>query len=164
MDTKEEILEESLEKQIQQLEAEVPESKPQNDLKEELKYKSKKNDRSLIKNVNNQVLIDFLSPEISKNEFAKRLHKYILIVLLTFFLVIQFNSVYRISLRVIDYSISEKANGEIVKSLLAFVSAYITSVVVELIAILKYIVKNVFDTSLAELVKIFKEKPKEQEK
>ena len=81
------------------------------------------------------------------------------------FMKIQFDSVYDISIKVINYATSAAAKSDIVKSLLAFVSAYITSVVVELIAILKYIVKNVFDTSLAELVKIFKEtNNKEQEK
>lgn len=38
-----------------------------------------------------------------------------------------------------------------------FIGAYITSVVVELIAILKYIVKNVFDTSIAGMVNNFRE-------
>ncbi len=142
----------------QLLENEVPESSPQNDLKHEQQNIPKANNRdSLIKNVNNQVLIDFLSPEISKNEKSKRLHKYILIGLLTVFLIFQFGSSYLFITDVIEYAVSSNSKLNIVKSLLAFVSAYITSVVVELIAILKYIVKNVFDTSLAELVKIFKE-------
>lgn len=137
---------------------EVPSTSRQNDLKSETYSKSKtNNDRSLIKNVNNQVLIDFLSPEISKNEKSKRIHKLILIFLLSFFLVIQFSSVYTVSIKVIDYCISANANKDIVSKLLAFVTGYITSVVVELIAILKYIVKNVFDTSIKELIQIFKE-------
>ena len=40
---------------------------------------------------------------------------------------------------------------------LTFIGAYITSVVVELIAILRYIVKNVFDTSIAGMVNNFKD-------
>lgn len=142
----------------QSLFSEVPSIIRQNDLKAEKHSKLKvKNDRSLIKNVNNQVLIDFLSPEISKNEQTKRIHKFILIVLLSLFLIIQFSSSYTVSIKVIDYCISNNANKEIVSGLLTFVTGYITSVVVELIAILKYIVKNVFDTSIKELIQIFKE-------
>lgn len=115
---------------------------------------------SIIKNVNNKVLIDILSPEISKNEQAKRVHKLALIMLLTVFLIIQFFSVYGITNSVIRYGTGENVEHEILKSLLTFVSAYITSVVVELIAILSYIVKNVFDASIAELVKIFKAQEK----
>ncbi len=40
---------------------------------------------------------------------------------------------------------------------LTFIGAYITSVVVELIAILRYIVKNVFDTSISGMVNNFKD-------
>lgn len=147
----------------QSLLSEVPSTSRQNDLKSETYSKSKtNNDRSLIKNVNNQVLIDFLSPEISKNEKSKRVHKLILILLLSLFLVIQFSSVYTVSIKVIDYCTSNNADKDIVARLLAFVTGYITSVVVELIAILKYIVKNVFDTSIKELIQIFKEDNKSQ--
>ena len=41
-----------------------------------------------------------------------------------------------------------------------FTTGYITSVVVELIYMLKFIVKNVFDTSISDLVKLFKEETK----
>lgn len=148
------------------LEQEVPNTTPQNDLKTELENKSPISNSNLIKNVNNKVLIDYLSPEIQKNEESKRKHKGILILLLAIFIVVQFGSVYVFSFKVIEYATNSKASLDIIKSLLAFVSAYITSVVVELIAILNYIVKKVFDTSIAELIKIFKdtsESTKEQE-
>lgn len=151
-----ELLEESIEKIF---ENEMPDNLRQNDLKQE--SGNIINTRNLIKNVNNQVLIDFLSPEVSKNEASKRQHKYILIILLAGFIIIQFLSVYNISHSVIKYATSSDSNIDIINSLLTFVSAYITSVVVELIAILKYIVENVFDTSIVELVKIFKETNKE---
>ena len=142
------------------LKKEVPkEKKPTNDLRSEKSLPLQSND-SIIKNVNNKVLIDILSPEISKNEQAKRIHKLALIILLTVFLIIQFFSVYGITNSVINYGTGENVDHEILKSLLTFVSAYITSVVVELIAILSYIVKNVFDASIAELVKIFKAQEK----
>ena len=118
---------------------------------------SEKSERDLIKNVNQKVLVDVLSPEVSENESVKRIHKYILLLLMTLFLVVQFSSVHIISTIVLGYAVSDGSDIEIIKSLLTFVLTYITSVVAELIVILKYIVKNVFDTSLVDLVKIFKE-------
>lgn len=43
-----------------------------------------------------------------------------------------------------------------IELLLAFLGSYITSVIVELICILKYIVVNVFDTSISALMEAFK--------
>lgn len=105
----------------------------------------------------NDVLVHILSPEIKRNEKTKRHHKSLLIFLLTVFLIAQFYTVYKLSITTIDYAVSNASKSDILKGLLAFVSAYITSVVVELIAILNYIVKNVFDTSIKELIEIFKE-------
>lgn len=119
--------------------------------------KIKMQSKDLIKNVNNQFLIDILSPEIVKNEAAKRFHKAILLTMLSAFILIQFGSVIYFTNRVTLYAVGKSASAEMVKILFTFLSAYITSVVVELIAILRYIVKNVFDTSIAELVKMFKE-------
>lgn len=137
---------------------EIPDKNIHNDLKAEHKNNSQKIiDRSFIKNVNNQVLIDILSPEIGNNEKTKRHHKSVLIIFLTLFLVMQLYFVYNISNGVIEYATSEKSNQEIVNSLLAFVTGYITSVIIELIAILNYVIKNVFDTSVIELVKLFKD-------
>lgn len=119
--------------------------------------KIKTQSKDLIKNVNNQFLIDILSPEIVKNEESKRFHKAILLTLLSAFILIQFGSVIYFTNRVTLYAVGKSASAEMVKILFTFLSAYITSVVVELIAILRYIVKNVFDTSIAELVKMFKE-------
>lgn len=150
-------------KAVQVLEEDVPEGQQRNDLKDEKDQLVKTPVNDLVKNVNNKVLIEYLSPEISKNEASKRHHKYILISLLTVFLITQFVAIYIISVRVINYATSMDADIDIVNSLLTFVSAYITSVVIELVAILSYIVKNVFDTSLAELVKIFREDIKKEE-
>lgn len=139
------------------LENEIPDTGIHNDLRKETPLYFLKDRNDVIKNANNKVLIDYLSPEVSKNEHAKRKHKFILILLMTLFLCVQFATVYELSTKVIDYAISDNATVEILKILIGFVSAYITSVVVELIAILKYVVKNVFDTSIAELIKIFKD-------
>lgn len=123
----------------------------------------------IIQNVNNAVLLEYLSPEIKNNECVKRWHKYIILMLVAIFLIFQFNAVYKMSTAIIDYAVSETVNIEILKLLTGFVSAYITSVVVELIAILNYVAKRVFDTSIKELIELFKEEDrsginKEQEK
>lgn len=154
---------------VDSLKSEIPRSKDlHNDLKTEQDKNSNKNSKdSIIKNANHKVLIEYLSPEIKKNEQIKRMHKFILLILLTAFLIIQFLSVYSMSTTIVKYAINENSRYEIVKILLAFISAYITSVIVELIAILKYIVKNVFDSSIADLAKIFKdneEQEREQKK
>lgn len=149
--------EDNLETQVfKSLMNEVPNKNISNDLKSEQRFYMEENN-DIIRNANNMVLVKRLAPEISDNEKMKRIHKCILLVLLTLFLIVQFISVYSLSEKVINYSISEKAVYNISKLLLTFISGYITSVVIELIAILKYIVKNVFDTSIAELLKIFKE-------
>lgn len=135
--------------------SEVPDKTVHNDLRLEKKETNKKT-FDLIKNANDAVLLEYLSPEITKNEAAKRVHKYLLIALLAIFLVAQFVSVYKITMKVIDYSIASGANQEIIKNLLTFVSAYITSVVIELIAILNYIVTRVFDTSISDLIELFR--------
>lgn len=67
-------------------------------------FRTKKTDNTkinnnLIKNVNNAVLINVLSPEIKTNEKSKRIHKYILLFLLALFLISQFWAVHTITLR-----------------------------------------------------------------
>ena len=134
--------------------------KPQYSSKEDINIETyhNQNSESIISNANKQVLLNTLSPEVSKNESTKRVHKYILIGVLFLFLIIQFVAVAVISTKIIDYGIQESANKEILDMLLKYAGAYITSVVIELIAILRYIVQNVFDSSLSDLVKAFKEK------
>lgn len=111
----------------------------------------------LINGVNDKVLLDVLSPEVKKNEKVKRKQKWCLLVGLGLFLIFQFGAVYMFTDSIINYSIKPEANVNNVKLLLRFNTGYIASVVVELIAILKYIVKSVFDTSITELIKIFKD-------
>lgn len=116
----------------------------------------------IIKNVNNKFLIETLSPQIIENETKKRHHKDILMIAVAIFLSIQFLILFVIvgfSLWSIIqcHKIGKPFNNSTIQLIFGFIGAYITSVVVELIAILKYIVTNVFDTSIASLVKIFKD-------
>ena len=71
---------------------------------------------------------------------------------------------YKFTNLIIQYSVGDDAEEKIVDLLLKFDVAYITSVIIELIAILKYIVKSVFDASITELIKIFKSNSSEEEK
>lgn len=121
----------------------------------------------IINGVNDKVLLDVLSPEVKKNEKTKRFQKWCLIICLTGFLIFQFYAVFHFTDKIISYSVNRGATNKIVDYLLKFDVAYISSVVIELIAIVKYIVENVFDTSITELIKIFKSNSndeKEQEK
>lgn len=72
------------------------------------------------------------------------------------FLIAQFISVFYFTNKILNYTVSETGNLDYIRISLKFITGYITSVIVELIAILNYIVKNVFDTSIADLVKTFK--------
>lgn len=131
------------------------------------KKRPKSDTNRIIKNVNNKFLIDILSPEIRENEIKKREHKDALMTAMKIFLSIQFIIVFL----VVGYTLwsiischknNNPFDNSTIQLLFGFVGAYITSVVVELIAILKYIVTNVFDTSIASLVEVFKEKPQKE--
>lgn len=122
-------------------------------------------DEDYIKNVNNIVLINVLSPQVVKNENTKRIHKYWLIVILSIFLIAQFGMTFYIINKVFGfiftyYSENKSIDNHLINLLFTFITGYITSVVVELIYMLKCIVKNVFDTSISDLVKLFKEEIK----
>ncbi len=123
-----------------------------------------KSSEELINGVNDKVLLDVLSPEVMENEKTKRRQKWCLLFCLAAFLVIQFWAVYKFTNLIIQYSVGDDAEEKIVDLLLKFDVAYITSVIIELIAILKYIVKSVFDASITELIKIFKSNSSEEEK
>lgn len=146
-----------------------------NDVKKDIKidFKSPKHsekveelidtaNRDIIKNANNKFLIDTLSPEISANEQKKRRHKDILLITVGIFISIQFILLFVITYKVLDSMILAHTSGmpysdETMKIMFAFLGAYMTSIVVELIAMLHYIVTNVFDASIIELVDHFKD-------
>lgn len=125
----------------------------------------KKSNSELIQSANNKVLIDVLSPQVEENEKAKRVHKYILIGILGAFIVTQFFMTFFIMNKTFGfifgyYNKNNKIDQHLVNLLFTFLTGYITSVVVELIYMLKFIVQNVFDTSISDLVKLFKEETK----
>lgn len=121
-----------------------------------------KGTEEIIKSANNKFLIDVLSPEIKENEKKKREHKDKLMRAVSLFLTGQFIivalvvSFLLIAVVYCHVKSNPFSNGTI-QIFFTFVGAYITSVIVELIAILRCIVTNVFDTSISGLVKVFKD-------
>lgn len=117
------------------------------------------------------MLLDTLAPEIRNNEEKKREHKDKLIKYVSIFLGAQFLIIFILILIVIIsivvfHAINKDFSQDTVRMLFAFFGTYITSVIVELSYILRYIVVNVFDTSISALMEGFTNtrKDKEQEK
>lgn len=130
--------------------------------KDDYILKIKDINESIIKNVNQWFLVNIISPEIQENEKRKRRHKTILLCFLILFLIIQFGFlgylIYWTFSNIIEFHKTRISfNDSTLKIIFTFISGYITSVVIELIAILKYIVRNVFDTSVSGLANAFKE-------
>lgn len=122
----------------------------------------KPSSEAIIKTANNKFLLEVLSPEIKENEIKKRKHKDWLMYGMGAFLLLQFLLVACIIIGSGWWIIKSHVEGNpfadsTIQLIFTFIGAYITSVVVELIAILKYIVKNVFDTSIAGMVNNFKD-------
>lgn len=111
---------------------------------------------------------DVLSPQLQENEKLKREQKKELMEKLFKILSFQFIFTYAFVFILIIgtfassfFNISEN----IIQNVFKFVEFYITAIVVELLSILFFIVKNVFDTSIVDLIKNFdKRKRKENKK
>lgn len=104
-----------------------------------------------------------LSPQLEKNEELKRTQKEKLMDKLFEILKVQFWFTYIFVLVLIISVIFSgfiKIEQNLVINVIRFVEFYITSVVAELIAILFFIVKNVFDKSIVELIKDFDKRKK----
>lgn len=126
----------------------------------ELGNKNDLSSNNLIRSANNQVLIDVLSPQVIENEVKKREHKDALLEIMREFTKAQFRFtsffVAGVCFFVLLGGAFDWYSEDMVKLIFTFVGTYITSIVVELIAILNYIAKKVFDTSVADLLAMFK--------
>ena len=114
-----------------------------------------------IQTANAKILLNTLAPEVSANEQRKREHKDKLLKYVSLFLGVQFFIVFVLIMIVIIaiivfHALEKDFSTGTIELLLAFFGSYITSVIVELICILKYIVVNVFDTSISALMEAFK--------
>nr|DAF48218.1 MAG TPA: hypothetical protein [Siphoviridae sp. ctJLl6] len=99
-----------------------------------------------------------LAPELRLNENLKRQHKTKLMNNIFKILKIQFVFMYiSITLLLIGIFVSNwlEISEDIIANIISFMKFYISSIVVELISILFFIVKNVFDKSIFDLFKNF---------
>lgn len=116
----------------------------------------------IIDNANKYFLVKVLSPQIEKNEAKKREHKNVLIQIVKSFLIFQFIIILVLLFGIITmifvfHGFHNDIELSYLEKIINFVSIYITSVVIELIAMLKCIVTNVFDTSITSLVELYKD-------
>lgn len=99
-----------------------------------------------------------LAPQLEENEKLKRDHKTTLMTNIFKILKGQFRITYIFIVVVLIamlFSSKLDISDKIAVEVLSFVKFYITSIIVELISILFFIVKNVFNTSIADLFKNF---------
>lgn len=97
----------------------------------------------------------FLAPQLVENEKLKRRQKGNLVKNLFTFLTIQSIFTYSFVTLLIVSIIFSKYLGlsnDIISELVSFIKFYISSIIVELISILFFIIKNVFDTSIVEML------------
>lgn len=106
-----------------------------------------------------EIYKNILAPELIKNEELKRSQKKDLMRNIFKLLKWQFIATYILFILFIviialnDYCF--RINAQVIIEILSFLKFYITSIVVELVSILFFIVKNVFDKSIVDLFKNF---------
>lgn len=121
----------------------------------------------LIDDSNKFFLIKILSPEITENENKKREHKDKLIGLVKTFLIMQFAIVALLMIGTLVMIFVFHGCGKTlaldhIDTIFKYIALYITSVVVELVTMLKFIVEKVFDTSITTLVELYKDTKNEE--
>lgn len=170
----EEVVKRQLHEELLKLQSEVEKTTQQNNIENDLTQETKqqKSDSSvidkIIQDANQYFLVKILSPEITKNEDKKREHKDILIEIVKNFLNFQFKALKwivggTIFMIFAFHALKNDLELEYIEVIIKFICAYITSVVVEVIAMLKFIVENVFDTSITGLVEFYKDKTEEKQ-
>ena len=110
---------------------------------------------------------EVLAPQLKENERLKRRHKEVLLTTLFKFLKYQFIATYIIIFILIIIVAANKylnITEKIISEIFSFLRFYITTIVAELIAILFFIVKNVFDKSIVDLFRNFDKKDQDGNK
>lgn len=110
---------------------------------------------------------DVLSPQLQKNEDLKRQQKESLMNELFKILNLQFKYTYLFVLILIIGTLTSSyinISEDTIQHIFKFVEYYVTSIVVELLSILFFIVKNVFDTSIVDLIKNFDKRNRKNKK
>lgn len=100
-----------------------------------------------------------LSPQLEKNEELKRSHKTTLMTnifkILKWQFIFTYIFIFILLSAVVFSNIVFKLDTKIIETIIKFIEFYITSIVVELISILFFIVRNVFDKSIVDLFSNF---------
>ena len=107
-----------------------------------------------------------LAPELKKNEELKREQKKKLMENIFKILKGQFIATYLFIIIIIiqlTFSSYLKISEALAMEIMSFIKFYITSIIVELISILFFVVKNVFDTSIVDMFKNFDNKSDKKE-
>lgn len=119
--------------------------------------------QNYIKTANTDILRNTLAPQIQQNEEKKREHKDKLIKYISYFLGGQFIIVVILILlilisMIVFHALKNDYSENILQMIFAFFGTYITSVIAELLSMLHFVIKEVFNTSISDLMKIFKYK------
>lgn len=112
----------------------------------------------IIANNNTMTIAEAIPNEITKNEEKKREHKDLLLKIVMWFLGLQFGLFFLlltgvIVCLIIGHMIDKPFPTEMTTMIFDMLKIYLTSIIVELISMLYFIVKNVFDTTIPDLAK-----------
>ena len=107
---------------------------------------------------NNTTIAETIPHEITKNEEKKREHKDLLLKIVMWFLGVQFGLFFLlltgvIVCLIIGHMIDKPFPTEMTTMIFDMLKIYLASIIVELISMLYFIVKNVFDTTIPDLAK-----------
>lgn len=112
----------------------------------------------IIANNNTTTIAETIPHEITKNEEKKRDHKDLLLKIVMWFLGVQFGLFFLlltgvIVCLIIGHMIDKPFPTEMTTMIFDMLKIYLASIIVELISMLYFIVKNVFDTTIPDLAK-----------
>nr|DAU86629.1 MAG TPA: hypothetical protein [Caudoviricetes sp.] len=112
----------------------------------------------IIANNNTMTIAEAIPHEITKNEEKKREHKDLLLKIVMWFLGLQFGLFFLlltgvIVCLIIGHMTNKPFPIEMTTMIFDMLKIYLTSIIVELISMLYFIVKNVFDTTIPDLAK-----------
>ena len=116
------------------------------------------NANQIVDDTNNKTIAEAIPNEITKNEETKRKHKDWLLKAVISFLACQFGLFFILLTGVIICFIVGYMTGfpsDMSTSIFDMLKIYLGSIIVELISMLYFIVKNVFDTTIPDLAKQF---------
>lgn len=118
------------------------------------------NANQIVDDTNNKTIAEAIPNEITKNEETKRKHKDWLLKAVISFLACQFGLFFILLTGVIicfivGYMTGNPFPSDMSTSIFDMLKIYLGSIIVELISMLYFIVKNVFDTTIPDLAKQF---------